>query len=191
MKLYLKKWSRALHLLSVLKGAAVRAHCKPCALLEGLVGVLLPCVAKTVIRLCRSRRETLFKNCFNMVLAITLSELTWIFKRELSIMISLWCFSFCFYFSWGKKKKKSGLSTKFSWDFCLDLLCPTHLFTVSISVPGRSTKGSHEDGKLHWQNHSHLILPSWLMSATSKEVNSVSQVQLQGEPSVPVCPVTQ
>jgi len=29
------------------------------------------------------------------------------------------------------------------------------------------------------------------MSATTKEVNSVSQVQLQGELSVPVCPVHQ
>lgn len=39
-----------------------------------------------------------------MVLAITLSELAWIFKRELAIMISLCCFSFGFYFSQKKKK---------------------------------------------------------------------------------------
>jgi len=67
------------------------------------VGVLLPCVGKTVIRLCRSRRERLFKNCFNMSLAITLAELAWIFKRELAIMMSLCNFSFCFYFSQEKK----------------------------------------------------------------------------------------
>lgn len=92
----------------MLKGAAVGAHCKPCALLEGLVGVLLPRVGKTVIRLCRSRRERLFKNCFNMAPAITLSELAWIFKRELAIMISLCRFSFCFYFS-QKKNNNNNL----------------------------------------------------------------------------------
>lgn len=136
-----------------------------------------------------------------MAHAITLSELAWIFKRELSIMILLCCFTFCFYFSQEKKNKnkdkkkktpttrttkpQTGLSTKFSWGFCLDLLCPTHLSSTSISVPGRSTKGSHKDEKPPVQNHSHLISLSWLMSATSKEVNSVSQVQLQGGSACP------
>lgn len=40
-----------------------------------------------------------------MALAITLSELAWIFKRELAIMISLCLFSSLFYFSQGKEKE--------------------------------------------------------------------------------------
>lgn len=65
---------------------------------------LLSCVGKTVIRLCRSRWERLLKNCFNMALAITLSELAWIFRRELAIMISLCRLSFLFPLFLPKKK---------------------------------------------------------------------------------------
>lgn len=189
MKLYLKRWSRALRLPRVLKGAAVGAHCKPCAPLEGLVGVLLPCAGKTVIRLCRSRQERLFKNCFNMAVAITLSELAWIFKRELAIMISLCRFSFCFYFS--QKKKEFRLSTKFSWGFCLDLLCPTHLSVASMSALGRIAKGTRRDGKPHQQNYSYLILLSGLMSATPKEVADQPGPASRGaeHASLPCCSV--
>lgn len=53
-----------------------------------------------------------------MALAITLSELAWIFKRELAIMIPLCLFSSCFYFSQGRGKKQK---------IELGLLCQTHL----------------------------------------------------------------
>lgn len=185
MKLYLKRQSRALHLPRVLKGSAVAAHCKPCALLEGLVGVLLSCVGKTVIRLCRSRWERLLKNCFNMALAITLSELAWIFRRELAIMISLCRLSFCFYFS--KKKKKIDFVMKFSWGFCLDLLCPTRLSAIP-RLPQESALRALPEMESHINKIAPIsILLSWLMSATPKEVAG----QLQGELSVPAFPLTQ
>lgn len=131
MKLYLKRQSRALHLLRVLKGSAVGAHSKPCALLEGLVGVLLSCVGKTVIRLCRSRWERLLKNCFNMALAIALSELAWIFRRELAIMISLCRLSILFPLFLRKKKinlillqSSVEVSARISYVQHISLPCP-------------------------------------------------------------------
>lgn len=164
MKLCLKRWSRALHLGSMFKGAAVGAHCKPCALLEASVWVLFPCVGKTVIRLCRSKRERLFKNCFNMAPAITLSELAWIFKRELAIMIPLCLFPSRFYFSQGREKKKTKNRI---WGSRVRPILP---------LPWEGA----QDRKPRQQNPSHLILLPWLMSSASKEVNSGIQAQLHG-----------